>query len=200
MILILFILEFFCGSLMFSYWIGLALGKNLKTVGDGNPGAFNLWRSAGYQWGLVGVALDFLKGYLPLVFLIQKGYVSGMEVALVAIAPILGHAFSPFMRMHGGKAIAVTFGVWSAVSGFQLSLVYAIILAILLIVFKLINKSTGKETDAVMVVGGMFFLGLYIFFCAYSPHLLILCFLNMGILFFTHRKELTDFFTHRVAH
>jgi len=122
MILILFILKFFCGSLMFSYWIGLALGKNLKTVGDGNPGAFNLWRSAGYQWGLVGVALDFLKGYLPLVFLIQKGYVSGMEVALVAIAPILGHAFSPFMRMHGGKAIAVTFGVWSAVSGFQLSL------------------------------------------------------------------------------
>jgi glycerol-3-phosphate acyltransferase PlsY len=31
-------------------------------------------------------------------------------VLFIAFAAILGHAFSPFLRQHGGKAVAVTFG------------------------------------------------------------------------------------------
>jgi glycerol-3-phosphate acyltransferase PlsY len=33
-------------------------------------------------------------------------------MAVVAIAPIVGHAFSPFLRFRGGKAVATTFGTW----------------------------------------------------------------------------------------
>jgi glycerol-3-phosphate acyltransferase PlsY len=29
---------------------------------------------------------------------------------------VLGHAFSPWLRGRGGKAVAVTFGVWTGVS------------------------------------------------------------------------------------
>jgi glycerol-3-phosphate acyltransferase PlsY len=36
----------------------------------------------------------------------------GWGITAVALAPILGHAFSPFLRFRGGKALAVTFGVW----------------------------------------------------------------------------------------
>nr|WP_322785336.1 glycerol-3-phosphate acyltransferase [Carboxydothermus ferrireducens] len=36
----------------------------------------------------------------------------------MAVAPVLGHAFSPFLRFKGGKAMAVTFGVWSAIEKF----------------------------------------------------------------------------------
>jgi glycerol-3-phosphate acyltransferase PlsY len=32
------------------------------------------------------------------------------------LAPILGHAFSPFLGFHGGKALACTFGAWSALT------------------------------------------------------------------------------------
>lgn len=32
--------EFLCGALMFSYWLGKAARKDLRQVGDGNPGAF----------------------------------------------------------------------------------------------------------------------------------------------------------------
>ena len=52
---------FLSGSFMFSYWLGLIAKKNLKTVGDGNPGALNLWKAAGYKLGIVGIILDFYK-------------------------------------------------------------------------------------------------------------------------------------------
>ncbi|KUJ90454.1 MAG: hypothetical protein XD37_1336 [Thermoanaerobacter thermocopriae] len=53
MIILLSILEFGCGSLMFSYWMGLMLGKRLEEVRDGNPGAFNLGHAAGFKMGVI---------------------------------------------------------------------------------------------------------------------------------------------------
>lgn len=192
MILLFVAIEFLCGSLMFSYWMGLAIKKDLKQIGDGNPGAFNLWHAAGSKLGLLGIFLDFMKGYLPLVLLIRLGWISGMAIVPVAIAPIFGHAFSPFLKGKGGKAIAVTFGVWSAVSGFEISLAYAIILAIFLIVVKLFakGKPTSTETDAFMVVLGMFALGIYLFLQAFTLPFIILWLLNLLLLTYTHREKL----------
>ena len=34
----------------------------------------------------------------------------------IAIAPVAGHAFSPFLGFRGGKAIATTLGVWMALT------------------------------------------------------------------------------------
>jgi len=45
-------------------------------------------------------------------------------VAAVA-APIAGHGFTPFLRFRGGKALAVTLGVWTAIAGLPAMLAYA---------------------------------------------------------------------------
>lgn len=131
MIILLTAGSFLSGSLMFSYWLGLMTNKDLKAVGDGNPGAMNLWKSSGYLFGIAGIMLDFLKGYVPLMLIRGSEYAQGNLIIPLAIAPIAGHAFSPFLRGRGGKAIAVTFGIWSALTGFEISLVYAVILALL---------------------------------------------------------------------
>ena len=34
----------------------------------------------------------------------------------IALAPIAGHAFSPFLGFNGGKAVATTLGVWMALT------------------------------------------------------------------------------------
>ncbi|HBG76123.1 MAG TPA: hypothetical protein DDW86_04110, partial [Clostridiales bacterium] len=47
MIVLYVIVEYFCGSLMFSYWLARLVNRDLTKVGDGNPGAFNLWHAAG---------------------------------------------------------------------------------------------------------------------------------------------------------
>jgi glycerol-3-phosphate acyltransferase PlsY len=38
MIVLYTVALYLCGSLMFSYWLGLLAKKNLHSVGDGNPG------------------------------------------------------------------------------------------------------------------------------------------------------------------
>lgn len=196
MTVLYFIMEFLCGSLMFSYWLGLAAKKDLTKVGDGNPGAFNLWLAAGFKLGLLGVLLDFIKGYFPLVVLIGRDMISDLSIATVAFAPILGHAFSPFLRGRGGKAIAVTFGVWSAVTQFKVSLAYAIILAVLYVIARAVYKgeNTPTETDGFMVVFGMWMLGFYLFFKAFPYYLRLLWLENSLLITYKNREKLQVFF------
>lgn len=111
------LLAFASGSLMFSYWLGLAvLRRDIRTVGDGNPGASNLLRAGGKGWGMIGLLLDYVKGVVPVLAAHSAANIEGSALIPVALAPVLGHAFSPWLRGHGGKAVAVTFGVWTGVS------------------------------------------------------------------------------------
>lgn len=196
MTVLYFIMEFLCGSLMFSYWLGLLAKKDLTKVGDGNPGAFNLWLATGYKLGLLGVLLDFMKGYFPLVVLIQREMIADSSIATVAFAPILGHAFSPFLRGRGGKAIAVTFGVWSAVTQFRISLVYAVILAVFYVIARMVyrGENTSTETDGFMVVFGMWMLGLYIFFKAFPHYIRLLWLENSLLITYKNKEKLQVFF------
>lgn len=99
------------GSLPFSVWLGrLFLKKDIRAYGDHNPGAANVFRAGNPVLGMAAVLLDIGKG-IPLVVL--AGWLDLSQAATVAVglAAILGHAFSPWLRFHGGKGVAVTFGV-----------------------------------------------------------------------------------------
>ncbi|WP_042163196.1 glycerol-3-phosphate acyltransferase [Paenibacillus gorillae] len=193
MIILLTVCSFLSGALMFSYWLGLAGKKNLKAVGDGNPGALNLWKASGYRLGIAGVLLDFLKGFVPLFLIIESGYGEGYALIPLALAPILGHAFSPFLRGKGGKAIAVTFGVWTALTSFEGALAYAVILALLAAASRLLSRSNtlSSRADGLQVVSGMLLLSVYLVARAFAPAVLWVWFGNFVILLYTHRNELT---------
>jgi glycerol-3-phosphate acyltransferase PlsY len=103
---------FILGAVPFSVIIGrLFLRKDIRNYGDGNPGSVNVFRAGGQKAGFVAVVLDIVKG-VPFVFLAHAWLkLPGLAVAIVAISAVLGHAFSPFLRGHGGKAVAISFGV-----------------------------------------------------------------------------------------
>jgi glycerol-3-phosphate acyltransferase PlsY len=105
------------GALPFSVWLGQVLsGRDIRQVGDGNPGAANAWKAGGWVVGFPALLLDYLKGVAP-VGLAHFGYgLAGWALVPVALAPVLGHGFSPFLRFRGGKALAVSFGVWTGVT------------------------------------------------------------------------------------
>jgi len=182
---------FLSGSLMFSYWLGRAVNRNLSSVGDGNPGALNLWKAAGFRLGLAGIALDFLKGYLPLLWLSGADYAHGYGLVPLAVAPIAGHAFSPFLRGRGGKAIAVSFGVWSAITGFEAALAYAAILALLKVIGRTLraNKPKSAESDGLQVVIGMALLLVFLWAGKYEAAILGVWLGNFLILVYKHRKD-----------
>jgi len=105
-------LGFLLGMLPFSVWVGRLAGKEVRAVGDGNPGAMNAWRAGGAKLGLPALLLDFLKGVVPVGLAVYAG-VEGWPLVPVLVAPPLGHAFSPILKFRGGKALAATFGVWA---------------------------------------------------------------------------------------
>jgi len=112
---LLAIAGFGLGSVPFSVLIGrLFLKKNIQEYGDGNPGSANVFRAGGRKTGFLAVVLDIIKG-VPFVWLSHAWLeLPEMSVVIVAMSAVLGHAFSPFLRWHGGKAVAIAFGVLMA--------------------------------------------------------------------------------------
>jgi glycerol-3-phosphate acyltransferase PlsY len=123
--ILLAVCAFGLGACPLSLWVGcLFLGKDIRDYGDGNPGAVNVFRAGGHKSGYLAVLLDVAKG-VPFVFLAHSHFgLSELAVMVVALSAILGHAFSPLLRWHGGKAIAVTFGVMVALPQYEILLAF----------------------------------------------------------------------------
>jgi len=109
---LLIVLAFWLGACPFSVWIGRwFMGRDITTYGDGNPGAANVFRAGGQKLGVMALVLDIAKG-VPFVFLAHSYFhLPELSIVLIGMSAIVGHAFSPFLRWNGGKAIAVTYGV-----------------------------------------------------------------------------------------
>ena len=118
------LVAFVSGSLPFSVWLGRLLAKrDVRDVGDGNPGATNALRAGGVALGAAVLLLDVTKGVLPIV-LARDGFgLAGGALAWVAVLPVAGAAFSPFLGFRGGKALAVTLGTWIGLTVWTIPLV-----------------------------------------------------------------------------
>lgn len=102
---------FLLGAIPFSPLIGhFILHKDIRCYGDGNPGAANVFRAGNPVIGMLAVLLDIFKGVPVVYFAARNSNLSANQLLLVAFAAIMGHAFSPLLRLRGGKAVAVTFG------------------------------------------------------------------------------------------
>jgi glycerol-3-phosphate acyltransferase PlsY len=104
------------GSMPFGYWVVRALkGADIRTVGSGNIGASNVWRTYGKAYGVPIVVLDTAKGFVPaLVGTLVAGELVGV---LAGGAAMLGHwrpLFLGFQR--GGKTVATAGGTFFGVA------------------------------------------------------------------------------------
>jgi glycerol-3-phosphate acyltransferase PlsY len=176
------IIAYASGSLPFSVWLGkLLLGKDVRQYGDGNPGAANVFRSGNKIIGLIALLLDISKAAVPVGLSYYNLGLRGIPMYLIAIAPILGHAFSPFLKFHGGKAIAASLGVWIGMTIWKASLVGVIgtVVGITLI------TSSGWA-----ILLGMIMILIALLFWIPDPLLLIVWVSETIILTWTHRYDL----------
>jgi acyl phosphate:glycerol-3-phosphate acyltransferase len=175
---------FFCGSLPFSVWLGkIALRTDIRQFGDANPGAANVFRAGSKGWGAVAILLDILKGAIPVGLANYGAHLTDWSLALVAIAPIAGHAFSPFLHFKGGKAIAVSLGIWCGLTLYQVPLVLGLILGILIALF----TNNGWST-----VLGFASLSVYLLISAAPWWMLGVWLGNMIIIVWKHRADLAQ--------
>lgn len=110
--ILLAVAAFWLGACPFALWTGKWLArKDIRNYGDGNPGAFNVFRAAGPRIGTFALVVDIAKG-VPFVALARLVFQLPETAALgIGLCAILGHAFSPLLGLNGGKALAVTLGV-----------------------------------------------------------------------------------------
>lgn len=121
--IVIFFITYLCGSLPFSVWLGkLFLKVDVRQIGDGNPGAANVFKAGGKTIGLLSLILDVTKAALPVGLAYQNMEIRGIPMFLIAVAPIIGHVFSPFLGFKGGKGIATALGVWIGLTIWKASL------------------------------------------------------------------------------
>lgn len=93
---------------------GVVLGRlfqntDLREHGSGATGTTNAYRVLGWRISAAVLTLDFLKGLLPVLVGRWLG-ASDWLLAAVAVATVVGHCWSPFIRFDGGKGVATGAG------------------------------------------------------------------------------------------
>ncbi|HEX9036692.1 MAG TPA: glycerol-3-phosphate acyltransferase [Ktedonobacterales bacterium] len=105
------------GAIPWSVWLGaLFFGVDPRAQRDQNPGAANSFRAAGWRLGATVLVLDFLKAFLPVAAARWLMSFPSAELFWIALMPTLGHAFSIFLRLRGGRGIVVMFGAWAGLT------------------------------------------------------------------------------------
>jgi glycerol-3-phosphate acyltransferase PlsY len=149
---------FLSGAIPFSLLIGrLAAGEDIRDYGDHNPGATNVQRVAGVGAFVVAFLADYLKGVIPVGFAYFVFQLESWQLVPVALAPVLGHMFSPFLRFKGGKAVAATFGIWT---GLTLGVVPTLLGLLLILMFN-VFKFSGWAVIAAFTSLGFFIITYY---------------------------------------
>ncbi|MGC8721141.1 MAG: glycerol-3-phosphate acyltransferase [Caldisericaceae bacterium] len=190
-ILYLFLIEFLSGSIMFSYFIGKIFGKDIRSFGDGNPGGFNLKKALGLKASLIGSLLDYSKGAFPLYYIINHYQLTEYQIAIIAIAPLLGHMFSPFLKFKGGKGVSVSFGIWTALTNFVVALFFAAMVVVFILIFHK-NYEESPEYNAIRINVAFLATGILVFI--YFKSLFLVWSINALLLLFAHRIELFSAF------
>lgn len=128
------------GSLPWGLWLGRWLrGVDVRTIGSGNLGATNVYRSLGPGIGIATLVLDIAKGALPVWLLpgspIGAAFPGGAEwcALAAAFAAVAGHVWTFLAGFKGGKGVATSAGVLLALSPPSFGVFAGVFLVVLLL-------------------------------------------------------------------
>jgi len=113
-----FIAAYLIGGIPFGLLLAKKFaGVDVKASGSGSIGATNVLRvvketnpALAKKLGIATLALDAIKGVVVLAI----AYFMGMSEATlwaIAVLAVIGHCFSPYLGLEGGKGIATGMGV-----------------------------------------------------------------------------------------
>lgn len=116
------ILSYMLGAIPNGFLIAKAKGIDIRTVGSGNIGATNVYRSVSKALGLLTFALDAVKGALPAALfpVLAKGCAGTTPPEWIPLLfgglAIVGHTWPVYLRFKGGKGVATSAGALIAIA------------------------------------------------------------------------------------
>jgi glycerol-3-phosphate acyltransferase PlsY len=114
--ILLVVFAYLLGAVPFGVVVARIMGgRDPRSAGSKNIGATNVGRTVGKTAGIITLALDILKGFLP-VLVVAMLHKEPLAPALVGLAAFLGHLYPVYLGFKGGKGIATGAGVFLAAS------------------------------------------------------------------------------------
>jgi len=100
---------------------GIVLAKvmgyeDVRDKGSGNIGATNVYRVAGKLAGVLTLAGDILKGFLPLLACKTWLAPTPNQLGIACAMAIVGHCYPVYLKFRGGKGIATALGIFLVIS------------------------------------------------------------------------------------
>lgn len=186
-IIALIIFGYFLGNIHFARIIAKSRKDDITTHGSGNPGTMNVVRTHGIILGSVTLILDALKGAIPALIGFwwfggaDGGFYAINAMHVAGLSAVLGHVFPVFYKFKGGKGVATSFGFFTVVNPLLSLILFAIGLALFLIV------RIGSVSSLVFVSGFVIYQVVTNFNVPSIPSLFIL--LIVGVLIFVVHKS-----------
>ena len=105
------LLAYLIGAIPTAYLFArFALGRDIRSIGDNNSGAANVYREIGPKAGLACGALDIIKGGAAVIVVSVIDDDIGTEM-FAGVCALIGHIWPVFLRFRGGRGAAVAVGV-----------------------------------------------------------------------------------------
>jgi glycerol-3-phosphate acyltransferase PlsY len=104
------VLGYLLGAIPFGLLLTRVAGLgDIRAIGSGNIGATNVLRTGRKDIAAATLLLDALKGAAAVLIALR---LAGHDAALWAgLGAVLGHLFPVWLRFHGGKGVATSYGV-----------------------------------------------------------------------------------------
>ena len=139
------------GSIPFAYLFTLLVtGKDIRTLGNRNAGAANVFRVVSKPAGAAVSILDIGKGAVAVVLMRALGP-GGWWPVIGGVAAVLGHNFPIWLSFRGGRGLGASIGALLAL----MPLETLIVLPILGLIFLVITGSaiTGAIISFLLLIG-----------------------------------------------
>lgn len=110
LLIVMAFVGYLLGAVPFGVVVSSVMGlPDPRTVGSRNVGFTNVLRLSGTKAGVLTLLGDMGKGWV-MGWAAMHWLTSESFIMVVALAPILGHMFSPFLAFKGGKGVATALG------------------------------------------------------------------------------------------
>ncbi len=128
------IIAYLLGSIPSAYIVTrLAMGKDIRRLGGGNVGARNVFREVG-KWASVGVGIfDLGKGIAAVAIAHWLLGAPQFFVLAAAVAAVVGHIWSVYLKFTGGNGLATSIGVLAMLMTRELLIALAVTLLLVVI-------------------------------------------------------------------
>ncbi len=147
--------SYLLGAVPFGFLIARARGTDIRTVGSGNIGATNVFRTLGKTWGILTFACDCLKGFVPAFVFPLLARCTGNECGptlpvLCGCLAVVGHNWPVYLRFKGGKGVATSAGALLGIAPLAVA-VGLVAWVVLLLTTRYV--SVASITAAVVIAG-----------------------------------------------